>query len=150
MNNLLSGILSLTVTAPSEINASLRSDSSIVLNCTYTLDVNETFDALFIKKKISSGNYIPLAKFTDRIALYTYHTKYLIERSNLYGFNTGSSSAVLAIHDVRCEDDGQYQCCVYYNIKDTALMNIQNTTVYINGNILIHIQTLFSLNFLNR
>lgn len=150
MNCLISGTLSLTVTAPSEINVSIRSDSPIVLNCTYILDIYETIDVLYIKKKTSSGSYIELAKFTDRGTLYTPHGEYLRERSDIYGFNTGSSSAVLAINDVRCEDDGQYQCYVNYVSKYTSLKNIQNTTVYINGNILIHIQTLFSLNFLNR
>lgn len=150
LNNLLSGTLSLTITAPPEINVSLRSNSSIVLNCTYTLDLNEAMDALYIKKKTSSGSYIELAKFTDRGALYTSYGEYLIERSKIYGFKNGSSSAVLAINDVRCEDDGQYQCCVDYSSKHTALKNIQNTSIYINGKILIHIQTLYSLNFLNR
>lgn len=150
MNNLLSGTLSLTVTAPSEINVTLRSDSSVVLNCTYILDVNEFIDVLYIRKKTSSGSYIELAKFNDKFTLYTSNGEYLRERSNIYGLNTGSSSAVMAINDVRCEDDGQYQCYVNYVSKYTSLKNIQNTTVYINGNILIHIQTLSSLNFLNQ
>lgn len=143
------GVFSLTVFIPPEINVILKSDSSIVLNCTYILDVNESIDVLFIKKKTSSGSYIELAKFTDRSTLYIEHGEYLRERSKIYGFKNGSSSVVLAINDVRCEDDGQYQCFVYYNTKDTALKNLQNTTVYINGNILIHIQTLSTLNFLN-
>lgn len=135
---------------PTEINVTLQSDSSIVLNCTTTLGVNEIFDVLIIKKKTSSGRYIELAKFTDRYTVYTQDGEYLKNRSKLYGFNTGSSSAVLAINKVRCEDDGQYQCYVDYISKDSGLKSIQNTTVYINGNILIHIQTLFNLNFLNR
>lgn len=127
---------------PPEINVTLKLDSSIVLNCTYTLGVNEIIDVLFIKKKKSSGDYIELAKFTDRNTLYTLHGGYLRERSDIYGFNTGSSSAVLDINDVRCEDDGQYQCYVDYVSKATPLKKFQNTTVYINGNILINIQIL--------
>lgn len=141
------GVFSLMVFIPPEINVTLKSNSSIVLNCTYTLGVNDTFDALYIKKKTSTGSYIELAKFNDHGPLYTSYGEYLRGRSNIYGFNTG---AILAINDVRCEDDGQYQCCVDYISKDEAFKSIQNTTVYIIGNILIHIQTLFSLNFLNR
>lgn len=128
------------------MNVTLKSDSSIVLNCTYTLGVNESFETLYIKKKTSTESYIELAKFTDRGHLYTEHGEYLIERSKIYGFKNGSSSAVLAINDVRCEDDGQYQCCVDYNSKNLAFKKWQNTTVYINGNILIYIQMLSRLN----
>lgn len=124
---------------PPEINVTLKPDSSIVLNCTYTLNVDETIDVLSIKKKTFSEGYIELAKFSDRSTLYTQHGEYLRERSDIYGFNTGSSSAVLVINDVKCEDDGQYQCYVDYISKDTGLKYLQNTTVYINGNILIYI-----------
>lgn len=135
------GVFSLIVFIPPEINVTLQSDSSIVLNCTYTLDVNEIFDVLTIKKKTSSGSYIELAKFTDRSTLYILNGEYLRERSNIYGFDTGSSSAALVINDVKCEDDGKYQCCVDYNSKNMAFKKMQETTVYIIGNILIYIQT---------
>lgn len=140
MNCLISGTLSLTVTAPSEINVSIRSDSPIVLNCTYILDIYETIDVLYIKKKTSSGSYNELAKFTAQSTLYAPHGDYLRERSDIYGFNTGSSSAALVINDVKCEDDGQYQCYVDYVNKNTAFIHVKNTIVYIHGNNIVKIR----------
>lgn len=42
------GILSLTVTVSSEINATLESDSSFVLNCTYRLETKKYVDVVYV------------------------------------------------------------------------------------------------------
>lgn len=97
-------------------------------------------DVLYIKKKTSSGSYNELAKFTARSTLYAPHGDYLRERSDIYGFNTGSSSAALVINDVKCEDDGQYQCYVDYVNKNTAFIHVKNTIVYIHGNNIVKIR----------
>lgn len=134
LNCILLDILSLTVITPShEINVTLKSDSSIVLNCTYTLETNEYRDVFYIKKKTSSGGYNVLVKYTDRYTLYTPRGEYLRNRSDIYGFVNGSSSATLIINDVRCEDDGQYQCYLDYVSNNKPLKSLQNTIVYVHG-----------------
>lgn len=129
------GVFSLAVIPPpAEINVTINSNSSIALNCTYRLDTNEYIDIVHIKKKTSSGEYKDLVRSTERGTHYTPSGEYLRYRSNIYGINTESSSAALIINDVRCEDDGQYQCELEYVSNDKPLKSMQNTTVYIHGN----------------
>lgn len=89
---------------------------------------------MFIKKKTSSGDYNALVRSTERYTFYTRSGEYLSNRSNIYGINTESSSAALIINNVRCEDDGQYQCELEYVSNNMPLKNLKNTTVYIHGN----------------
>lgn len=128
------GVFSLTVIPPPpEINVTLKSDSSVVLNCTYRLQPNEYIVLVYIRKRTSSGGYNDLVRYTERSSQYTPSGEYLRNRSEIYGFDNGS--AVLVIDDVRCEDDGQYQCFLDYTSNEKPAKNLQNTTVYIHGKI---------------
>lgn len=126
----------MTITTPPEINATLKSNSSILLNCTFEKKNNEAIRNIFWKKKIS-GNYVDLVDVTPIYADYSYYGVYLKNRSELLRFGNGSTSVVLIIKDVRCIDNGQYQCSITYKASSGASEKAENNTaVNIQGIIL--------------
>lgn len=110
------GILSLTVSSSPEINVTLGSNSSIKLNCTFVLEDHEVIGSLSWEKKTNNNNYESLANFFSTFSQLTSYGKYLQNRSERQTFLNGSSSAVLTIKYVRCEDVGQYRCFINYGI----------------------------------
>lgn len=125
----------MTITTPPEINATLKSNSSIILNCTFEKKDNEQIRNVYWKKKISV-DYEPLVDVTPTYADYLLHSFYLKNRSELLRFGYGSTSVVLIIKDVRCIDNGQYQCSINYKAGETTQIAKNNTAVNIQGIIL--------------
>lgn len=125
----------MTITTPPEINATLKSISSIILNCTFQKKNNEAIRNIFWQKKIS-GNYEDLVDVTSIYADYSDHGVYLKNRSELLRFGNGSTSVVLIIKDVRCIDNGEYQCSITYKAGDTSQIAKNITAVNIQGIIL--------------
>nr|XP_034314842.1 cell adhesion molecule 3 isoform X2 [Crassostrea gigas] len=138
---LTKGIASLNITSPPEMNITLGSNSSFILNCTFELEGKENIAVIYWKKKINN-NYKTLANFFEYFPELTEYGKYLQSRSKLQNFGNGSTSAVLIIYEVRCEDVGQYQCEIKYG--PNAPKQIETyTTVYVQADaekptILIH------------
>lgn len=132
----ISGIFSLTVTSSPEINVTLGSNSSIKLNCTFVKQNNELVVFIYWKKKTNNDNYENLAIFFENSPNLTQYGKYLENRSELQGYGNGSTSAVLIIKSVRCEDVGQYKCSIKYGPGDHEPMET-HTLVYIQGIIFI-------------
>ncbi|XP_065942282.1 protogenin B-like [Magallana gigas] len=130
----IKGIFSLTITTPPEINVSLGSNSSIVLNCTFELDVNEGIRYVYWGKKLHGTDYNKLVEFFYKNALYKEHGLSLEKRSNLHSFSDISQSAILNITDVRCEDVGQYQCEVEFSVGSKGKKDRKYTDVYIQAN----------------
>uniref|UniRef100_A0A8W8NL16 Ig-like domain-containing protein n=2 Tax=Magallana gigas TaxID=29159 RepID=A0A8W8NL16_MAGGI len=129
------GIFLLTITTSPEINVSLESNSSIVLNCTFELDANEGIRNVYWGKKLHGTNYNKLAEFAYKNAIYNIdHGLSLENRSNLHSFSDTSQSAILNITDVRCEDVGQYQCEVEFSVDSKGKTDRKYTDVYIQAN----------------
>lgn len=128
------GFVCLTITAPPEINVTLKSNSSIILNCTFEKKNNEWVRNVYWKKKIS-GDYKDLVDVTSSYADYRVHGAYLKNRSELLRFANGSTSVVLIIKDVRCIDNGQYQCSITYMAGEAYQKadSESNTAVNIQG-----------------
>lgn len=124
----------MTITTPPEINATLESNSSIILNCTFERKNNEEIRNVYWKKKIS-GDYEELVDVTYSYADFRLHSAYLKNRSELLRFGNGSTSVVLIIKDVRCIDNGQYQCSITYKAGGASQRAENNTAVNIQGNI---------------
>lgn len=125
----------MTITTPPEINATLESNSSIILNCTFEKKDNEQIRNVYWRKKMS-GDYEDLVDVTHVYTDYRVHGAYLKNRSELLRFGNGSTSAVLIIKDVRCIDNGQYQCSINYKAGEASLNAENNTAVNIQGIIL--------------
>lgn len=124
----------MTITTSPEINVSLGPNSSIVLNCTFELDVNEGIRYVYWGKKLHGTYYNNLAEFAYRSAIYNKeHGLSLENRSNLHSFSDTSLSAILNITDVRCEDVGQYQCKVEFSVGIKGETDQKYTDVYIQG-----------------
>lgn len=134
-NVFTSGIASLKITSPPEINVTLGSNSSFILNCTFELEGKEKIAVIYWKKKTNNG-YVTLVNFYEYFPEYTEYGKYLQSRSKPQTYGNGSTSAVLIINDVRCEDVGQYQCQIKYG-PDAPKQIETNTTVYVQGTIFI-------------
>lgn len=126
------GFVCLTITTPPEINATLESNSSIILNCTFEKKDNEQIRIVYWSKKIS-GDYKPLVDVTLTYADYRVQGVYLKNRSELLRFGNGSTSVVLIIKDVRCIDNGQYQCSITYRADEAYLTAENYTAVNIQG-----------------
>lgn len=122
----------MTITTPPEINATLESKSSIILNCTFEKKDNEQIRQVYWRKKIS-GDYEDLVDVTSSYANYRVHGVYLKNRSVLLRFGNGSTSVVLIIKDVRCIDNGQYQCYINYKAGETSTNAENNTAVNLQG-----------------
>lgn len=129
------GFVCLTITTPPEINATLEPNSSIILNCTFEKKDDEQIRNVYWKKKIS-GDYKPLVDVTPSYADYPVQGVYLKNRSELLRFGNGLTSVVLIIKDVRCIDNGQYQCSITYKAGETSQIAENNTAVNIQGIIL--------------
>lgn len=125
----------MTITTPPEINATLKSNSSIILNCTFEKKDNEQIRNVYWKKKIS-GDYKLLVDVTSSYVDYSVQGGSLKNRSKLLRFGNGSTSVVLIIKEVRCIDNGQYQCSIYYKAGETTQIAENNTAVNIQGIIL--------------
>lgn len=126
------GFVCLTISTPSEINATLKSNSSIILKCTFEKKDNEQIRNVQWRKKIS-GDYKPLVDVTPTYAEYRVQGVYLKNRSELLRFGNGSTSVVLIIKDVRCIDNGQYQCSITYRADEASQRAENNTAVNIQG-----------------
>lgn len=122
----------MTITTPTEINATLKSNSSIILNCTFEKKNDEEIRIVSWKKKIS-GDYKPLVDVTSSYADYGVQGLYLKNRSELHRFGNGSTSVVLIIREVRCIDNGQYQCYIHYKTGEASQTAENNTAVNIQG-----------------
>eukprot|EP00105_Crassostrea_gigas_P026094 XP_011446899.1 PREDICTED: leucine-rich repeats and immunoglobulin-like domains protein 1 isoform X3 [Crassostrea gigas] len=129
---LIKGFVCLTITTPPEINATLESNSSIILNCTFEKKDNEQIRNVYWKKKIS-GDYKLLVDVTPNYVDYSAQGGSLKNRSELFRFGNGSTSVVLIIKDVRCLDNGQYQCSINYKTGETTQIAENNTAVNIQG-----------------
>lgn len=125
------GFFCLNITTPPEINITLKSNSSIILNCTYKLDDNEVIKNV-LWKKLSDEDYNDLVDVTPDGVYYSVAGLYLENRSELHRFGNGSTSVVLIIKDVRCTDNGQYQCFIKY-LDKVIQKNWKNTVVYVQG-----------------
>lgn len=123
----------MTITTPLEINATLESNSSIILNCTFEKKNNEEIRNIYWKKKIS-GDYKVLVDVTSIYADYSVDGVYIRNRSKLLRFGNGSTSVILIIKDVRCTDNGQYQCSINYKAGEAYQKAENNTAVNIQGN----------------
>lgn len=123
----------LSLSSP-EINVSLGSNSSIVLNCTFELNANEAITNVYLGKKLHGTEYNTLAVFYYKSAIYykTYGLS-LENRSNLHSFSDISQSTILNITDVRCEDVGQYRCQVHFSVGTKGETDQKYTNVYIQG-----------------
>ncbi|XP_062583675.1 uncharacterized protein LOC134245401 isoform X2 [Saccostrea cucullata] len=84
-----------------------------------------------IWKKLFDGVYKDLAEFGEGRAYFAIDGVYLSNRSNLINPINGSTSFVLVINDVMCEDDGQYQCLVKYIDGVIAKQARNETTVFL-------------------
>lgn len=125
----------MTITTPPEINATLESNSSIILNCTFEKKDNVQIRNVQWRKKIS-GDFKPLIDVTPTYTGYRVQGVYLKNRSELLRFGNGSTSVVLIIKDVRCIDNGQYQCSITYKAGEASQTAENNTAVNIQGIIL--------------
>ncbi|XP_055996653.1 uncharacterized protein LOC125667155 isoform X2 [Ostrea edulis] len=114
------GIISLSVLTQSELFVNVDSNASIVLNCTYVTQKGEDISYIQWKKR-NGSKYIVLAEFyPDSSADLSKFGDYLKNRSHLVNPGNGSTSAILNINDIRCEDDGFYQCYVWYKPQNTG------------------------------
>ncbi|XP_062577961.1 uncharacterized protein LOC134239847 [Saccostrea cucullata] len=120
----------MTVITNPELNVTLGSNAPIVLNCTYPTDIS----VRTIKwKKLFHDGYKDLVVFDpgNRDAFFARDGVYLSNRSYLiYPYN-GSTSAVLIINDVMCEDEGLYQCLVDYKDGGIIKQTRNETTVFL-------------------
>lgn len=123
----IKGFFCLKITTPREINATLNSNSSIILNCTYELEAKDDIRNVLWKKKILHEDYKDLVEVTKTNADYTADGFYLINRSDLHRFSNSSTSVALIIKHVRCIDNGHYQCFIKYH-DGVALKTVQNNT----------------------
>lgn len=138
-----SGIFSLTITTSPEINVSLGSNSSIVLNCTFEFDANEAVRNVYWRKKLHGTDYNNLAEYFHKLAIYNKVPGLSLEnRSTLHSFSDTSQSAILNITDVRCEDVGHYQCEVAFSVGSTGETDQKYTDVYLQG---IHYFNIFNI-----
>lgn len=110
------GIISLRITTQPELYVTPGPNSSIVLNCTYIIENSEDISYMYIYwKKSIGGRYAKLAEFyPDKYAKIPEEGDYLRNRSYVTNPGNGSTSAILTINDVRCNDGGDYQCYVWY------------------------------------
>lgn len=112
----------------------MKSNSSIILKCTYELEnIDEIKNVLWKKKKSESEIYTDLANVFENKPRYTANGSYLQNRSELHGFSNGSTSVVLIIKDVQCIDNGHYQCLINYDDGSFLQHTVSNTVVYIKG-----------------
>ncbi|XP_022324286.2 peroxidasin homolog isoform X3 [Crassostrea virginica] len=125
------GTNAMTVTSPTEINASLGSDSTIVLNCSFEKETGERVTQISWMKKNEMGNeYRKIVVYYQSYAVY--NDPDMKKRSNSISFDDSSTSAILNISEVQCKDDGQYQCIVLYiNSNGIEIGTKTETSVYI-------------------
>lgn len=118
----------------SELFVNVDSNASIVLNCTYVTQKGEDISYIQWKKR-NGSEYNVLAHFeTDKRAVLSKYGEYLKNRSHLVNPENESTSAILNINDVRCEDGGLYQCYVWYIPQNTApTVLTQETDVILEG-----------------
>lgn len=129
------GINALTVTSLPEINITLGSDSTIVLNCTFEKEVNEkvVFITWSKKNEKTEDQYTPLVKYYFKAVVY--NDCDLENRSNSITFDDNSNSAILNISEVQCRDNGNYRCDIEYvapsgkHISIITAVNIQGKKV---------------------
>ncbi|XP_078332981.1 uncharacterized protein LOC111113100 [Crassostrea virginica] len=125
------GTNALTVTSPTQINASLGSDSTIVLNCSFEKETGEHVTQISWRKRNETGNeYRKIVTYYPSSAVY--NDPDMKNRSNSISFDDSSTSAILNISEVQCKDDGQYQCIVLYiNSNGIEIGSKTETSVYI-------------------
>ena len=124
------GIDALTFTSPPELNVSLGSDSTIVLNCSFEKEINEqVFQIIWSKKNVTEDKYKQIVQYYANG--YLYKDLDMKDRSTSVTFNR-SPSVILNISEVRCKDNGQYKCHVEH--EDSSGIEISTfTTVNIQG-----------------
>ena len=132
----------MTVTSPTEINASLGSDSTIVLNCSFEKETGERVTQISWMKKNEMGNeYRKIVVYYQSYAVY--NDPDMKNRSNSITFDDSSPSVILNISEVQCKDDGQYQCNVLYiNSNGIEISTQTETSVYIQGKPVSYIKIL--------
>ena len=135
----------MTVTSPTEINASLGSDSTIVLNCSFEKETGERITQISWVKKNETGNeYRKIVSYFQSNAVY--NDPDMKKRSNSISFDDSSPSVILNISEVQCKDDGRYQCFVLYiNSNGIEIGTKTETSVYIQGKHVSYIK-IFNLN----
>ena len=129
------GVTSLAVITPSQINVTLNSNSSVVLNCTIDIETNETIVRIYWKKE-KGIEYKEFVEYDFSNKKPVYFDEELEKRSQSF-IDRNSTSAIWVINDVRCEDDGNYRCLVMFNKADDGRRSTResNSTVFIQGKV---------------
>lgn len=110
------------------------SNASIVLNCTYVTQKGEDISYIQWKKRNGSKYNVLVEFYPDNIAVLSTNGDYLKNRSHFVYPENESTSAILNINDVRCEDDGLYQCYMRYIPQNTgSTADTQDTDVILEG-----------------
>lgn len=127
------GTNALTVTSPSEINVSLGSDSTILLNCSFEKEIDEFVTYIsWSKKNETEDSYRKInAYYPSRVV---YLDPDMQTRSRSIAFSETSPRAILNISEVQCKDNGQYRCTVeYVNSNYRGMETSTETSVNIQG-----------------
>lgn len=91
-------------------------DATIVLNCTYTEDDGDVIEPDHaIYWRTSEGSLAGFSKPGGMDPDYLTQGEYLRNRSKLYNPTMNSTSALIVIENVNCEDEKPaYYCRIYY------------------------------------
>jgi hypothetical protein len=119
-----------------ELSVTPGPNASIVLNCTYVIENSENVFFVQWRKKNGSDYYSVLAEFDSNSANFVGNEDGLKNRSDLFNYGNGSTiTKILKINDVRCEDEGRYQCFISYKPQNSVSSTIysQNTDVFLQG-----------------
>ena len=127
------GTNALTVTSASEINVSLGSDSTILLNCSFEKEIDEFVIRIsWSKKNETEDIYRKINSYYPSGAVYL--DLDMQTRSSSITFSDSSPSAILNISEVQCKDNGHYKCTVeYVNSNNKRMKTSTETSVYIQG-----------------
>ena len=102
-----------------------------MLNCTIDIETNETIVRIYWAKERGS-EYNELVEYEFKNKEIVYFEKELEKRSQSF-IDHNSTSAIMVINDVRCEDDGNYRCSVTFDKAGSRSTRMSNSTVYIQG-----------------
>jgi hypothetical protein len=128
------GIVSLKVITEQALYVTPGSNAPILLNCTYVKENGENIFYIQWRKR-NVSDYSALAQFGDNGERFLKNGDYLKNRSDLHSYGNGSTiTKILKINDVRCEDEGRYQCCISYDTLDSGRETSSNDTdVFLQG-----------------
>ena len=135
------GTNALTLTSPSEMNVSLGSDTTILLNCSFKKEINESIISITWNKKNGTGDDYRMITLYNQFGPPVYFDPDMKTRSSSVTFSDSSPSVILNISKVQCKDNGHYKCDVQYVDSNNKGMETSTvTSVYIQGkNVSYHI-----------